>query len=138
MTPDERLSAAERAALADLEAAAAAADPTLAARLKGRRLSRFRFLLPTRAPQLGRVPQLGPVSQLGRWWAALVGIGWWGVPLAVAGLVLVVLGLVSSLAVSVVGALVLVVGLRVIADLVERRLAARRRRQDGEHPEAQP
>lgn len=108
--PDARLSAAERAALADIEAAAAAEDPYLAARLKGgvpvRALSVIASGLPT----------------LRKTWAALVGAGWWGVAMAVAGLALMLVGVAVSLGLAVLGALVCLVGLRAIAEMLDRRL----------------
>ena len=110
--PDARLSAAEQAALADLEAAAVAADPQLAARLKGAPAPRVGTLLPRLRPELLRL------------WAAFLGIGWWAVPLTLAGLGLAVLGLSAGLAVSVGGALVAAAGLRALAELVERRRPA--------------
>jgi hypothetical protein len=109
-TPESRLSAAERAALADLESAAAAADPHLDARLRGR--------TPSRAlPALSRARVVGL-----RGWAAILGLGWWGIPILVAGLALAVIGLSQTLALSVLGLLVAAVGLRVLVELVDRRL----------------
>ena len=108
--PDAKLSAAERAALADLEAAASAADPQLASRLKGARRS-----------HRNAVPRVVPV--LLQAWATFLGIGWWAVPLTLAGLVLAVLGLSAGLAVSVIGVLAAAAGLRVIAELLHRRLS---------------
>ena len=110
-TPDSRLSAAERAALADLESAAAAADPHLDARLRGRTPSRA---LPALAR--ARVVVL-------RGWAVVVGLGWWGAPILLAGLGLTVIGLSQSLVVSVIGLLFAAVGLRVLAELLDHRLS---------------
>ena len=109
--PDARLSAAERAALAGLEAAASAADPQLASRLKGARRSHRNVAVPRVVPVLLRA------------WATFLGIGWWAVPLTLAGLVLAVLGLSAGLAVSVIGVLAAAAGLRVIAELLHRRLS---------------
>ncbi len=119
--PDARLNAAERAALADLEAAAAADDPHLAARLKGAPASRIRTVVPV-------IQRLRPTVL--RQWSSFLGLGWWGVPVTLAGLALVVLGMSAGLAVSVFGALVALAGLRVLAELVERR----RRRRSGSGP----
>lgn len=110
-TPESRLSAAERAALADLESAAAAADPHLDARLSGR--------TPARAlPALARA---GVVVLRG--WAVILGLGWWGGPILLVGLGLTVFGLSQSLVVSVIGLVVATVGLRVLAELLHRRLS---------------
>lgn len=108
--PDARLSAAERAALADLEAAAVAADPHLAARLKGTPGSRLRALLVIVQPAVLRL------------WSMILGLRWWGVLVAAGGLGLVLIGLSNSLAVSVCGAVIALVGLRVLAEMVERRV----------------
>lgn len=117
MTPDARLSAAERAALADLEAAASAADPTFAARLRGSRLTRLRPLLLIGAARL---------TKLGEAWSRLLAGGFWGIPLTVAGLLLIVLGLAAGIAISVVGAVLTTVGLLILAKLAESRFQARR------------
>lgn len=111
-TPEARLSAAERAALADLESAAAAADPHLAARLRGRAPSR---VLPVLAS--ARAVAL-------RASAWVLGRGWWGVPVTVLGLLLVGIGLAYGLVLSVAGLVVAAVGLRVLAELVEHRWLA--------------
>ncbi|HWE55653.1 MAG TPA: DUF3040 domain-containing protein [Acidimicrobiales bacterium] len=107
-TPDARLNAAERAALADLESAAAAADPTLAAKLKGTG--------PRTRPTLARARR-----EALRWWAPVLGAGWWGIPLVVAGLLLMALGLSASLVLSLAGMVMAVVGLRILAELAETR-----------------
>ena len=109
-TPDARLSAAERAALADLEAAAAAADPHLAARLRGTAVTRIRTLLPRLLPGLAAG------------WSRVLSIRWWGVPVTVAGLALMVLGVSAGLAVSLVGVVATAVGLRVLAEMAALRL----------------
>lgn len=108
--PDARLNAAERAALADLEAAAVAADPHLAARLKGAPASRLRSLLPALQ---------GTYPKALRWWSTFLRLGWWGIPMTLAGVGLMVLGLSTGPAVSVLGAVVAVAGLRLVAELVE-------------------
>jgi hypothetical protein len=112
-TPDARLNAAERAALADLEAAAAAADPTFASRLKGSRrnpafssariqVRRLWLLLCTRARHLG-----GPLAGL--------------------GLVLIVVGLSRGLAVSLAGLALLFLGLWVATERLAASWLKRRR-----------
>ncbi len=119
-TPDSKLSAAERAALADLEAAAAAADPSLAALLRGG--ARWRPLPAIRSVAL----------RLLRLWAVVLGLGWAGVPMSLGGLLLMVLGLSSGLAVSLVGLLFAFVGLRVLVEMLRLRLPRpRSTQQDG-------
>lgn len=108
-TPDARLSAAERAALANLEAAAAAEDPHLAARLKGSPASRLKALPPIVLSYL-----------LGRW-KALLRLGWWGGLIAVAGLGLIILGMSTGLVVAIVGAAICAAGLRILAQAIEDR-----------------
>ncbi|MBV9659873.1 MAG: DUF3040 domain-containing protein [Acidimicrobiales bacterium] len=110
-TPDSRLTAAERAALASLEAAAAAEDPHLATRLKGSPVSRVKT-----------VPPIAYSYLRGRW-RTLLRLRWWGVPITVAGLVLVVLGMSIGTLLSVTGAAVCAVGLRVLAQMIEDRRA---------------
>lgn len=110
-TPDARLSAAERAALADLETAAAAADPGLAALLGG-----------------GTGRRIRSDVRLLRMWVlkvsrAVTGARWWGIPITVAGMALMVLGLGPALPLSFAGALVTAVGLGVIAHMVQAHLA---------------
>ncbi|HET9076553.1 MAG TPA: hypothetical protein VFN68_06455 [Acidimicrobiales bacterium] len=118
--PDARLSAAERAALAGLEAAAAAADPHLAARLRGVPGTRWRLLLTSVQPAALRL------------WHLLLGLRWWGVPITLGGLALTVLGLGTGLAVSVLGAVIALAGLRVLAEMVEvRRRPAPERAEPG-------
>ena len=112
MTPDARLSAAEQAALAHLEAVAAADDPHLATRLKGAPASRSKArTLTSRTSALARTA-----------WLRAVSAGWWGVPLVALGLLLMALGLGAGLAVSLVGTISCLFGLRMIAGLIERRL----------------
>ena len=110
--PDARLNAAERAALADLEAAAVADDPHLAARLRGAPGSRLKTVVPL-------IQRFRPVAL--RTWSSFLDLGWWGVPITLVGLGLVVLGMSAGLALSVFGAVVTLAGLRLLAELVERR-----------------
>lgn len=110
-TPDARLNAAERAALADLEAAAVAADPALAARLRGG--TRWRTLPALRSLYLRAV----------RVWAVVLRARRWGLPLALGGLLLMVLGLGSTLALSAIGAVMAAVGLRILAEMAGDRIA---------------
>ncbi len=98
---DASLTARERAALASLEAVAAAEDPQLARRLRGTN----RFRLVTTVP---RVP-------------AWVWHSWWGAPLAIVGLVLTVVGLSTSLVVGLIGAVMATAGLRMLVGAVTRR-----------------
>ena len=100
---DASLNARERAALASLEAQAAAEDPQLARRLRGSN----RFRLVTTLP---RVP-------------AWLWQSWWGAPVAVVGLALMVLGLSTGLVVGLVGAVMATAGL---AHAGRRRPEARR------------
>ena len=102
---DATLSARERAALASLEAMAAAEDPQLASRLRGS--SRFRLVT-----YLPAIPA---------WFRS----SWWGGPVAVAGLLLMVLGLSAGLAVGVVGAVAMTVGLRMMVGVIGRRWTSR-------------
>jgi hypothetical protein len=113
MTPDARLSAAERAALAHLEAAAAAEDPRLAARLRGAPAARLRWLA------FGFLPLL--VAHLSVPRAAWARSGWWGVPVLAGGFGLMIAGLTFGLALAVVGALVATAGLRMLAGVAESR-----------------
>lgn len=55
-----------------------------------------------------------------RMWSSFLDLGWWGIPLTLAGLALVVLGMSAGLAVSAFGALVALAGLRLLAEMVER------------------
>jgi hypothetical protein len=102
---DASLSARERADLANLEARAAADDPRLAVRLRGRGHEVWDHL-----PQ---VP-------------AWLQTRWWGPVLVVAGLALAVLGLSTSILLSVAGILLGVAGGWLTATAVEAKLAARR------------
>ena len=106
-TPDARLSAAERAALANLEAAAAAEDPHLASRLKGSPASKIKTVAPIVLSYL-----------VGRW-RSLLRLGWWGGLVALAGMALIVLGLGSGLVIAVFGAIVCAAGLRILAQAVQ-------------------
>lgn len=104
-TRDEAsLNARERAALANLEAQAAAEDPMLARRLRG--ASPFRLV--TRIP---RIP-------------AWVWQSWWGAPLALLGLVLIALSPSTGLVVGLVGALMMTGGLRMLAGAIHSRWRA--------------
>ncbi|MDE3202715.1 MAG: hypothetical protein KGQ66_00670 [Acidobacteriota bacterium] len=111
-TPDARLNAAERAAFAHLEAAAVAADPHLAARLRGR--ARWRVHPALRSAQVATR----------RGWATLVAHRVWGAPLALVGFLLMAVGLSAGLAVSLLGAALALLGLRLVAETVRSRLAA--------------
>ena len=101
-TPDARLNAAERAALADLEAAAAAADPALASRLRGGRV----------APAFASAR----IQLLRAWLLLLMRARNLGAPLCSVGLILVAVGLDAGLLVSLVGVALLTLGLRVSAE----------------------
>lgn len=114
-TPDARLNAAERAALADLEAAATAADPTFADRLRGAPVSRALPLV------------LSARAHLVRAWTTVLHTGWWGVPMVLVGLLLAAVGLSSAIVLSLVGGLICAVGLRVLAEMVDGRAWRRRR-----------
>ena len=117
MTPDARLSAAERAALANLEAAAVADDPRLAARLRGTVVARVRAAVPRIVPLVGAF-LFRRLSWLGR-------PGYWGAPLVVAGLLVMIVGLGSGLVIELAGALLTTSGLLMLAGLVEARLRRR-------------
>lgn len=106
---DARLTAQERAALANLEAAAVADDPQLAARLKGSTRYRLKSLLP-----------IPPAFLLGKW-RSLLRNGWWGAPVVALGLVMVALGLPFGMPLSLVGALATCAGLRLVAQAVDDR-----------------
>ena len=106
---DARLSPQERAALASLEAAAVADDPQLAARLKGSN-RRLRSLLP-----------IPPAFLLGKW-RSLLRHGWWGGPVAVVGIVMILLGLPFGMPLSLVGVAAACIGLRLVAQAVDDRL----------------
>ncbi len=113
MTPDARLSAAERAALADLEAVALADDPVFASRLRGSPASEA-----MRAASSARL-------LLRRGWVKLLCVRWWGLVMLVVGLAAVTGGLAVSLAVSLAGTLLSGVGLRVLAEIVVDRSTRR-------------
>jgi hypothetical protein len=104
---DARLTAQERVALAGLESAAVADDPQLAARLKGSNAIWIRSVL------------LRPSVFLVGKWRWLLHHGWWGVPIVVAGLVIVVVSMSTGFAWGVAGALTAAVGLRLVAEAVE-------------------
>ena len=114
MTPDARLSAAERAALADLEAAALADDPTFASRLKHDRATDVRRAFHTVTRIVSRA------------WVRVLCLRWWGLVTMVAGLAAVVAGLSISILVSIAGTLVAGVGLRILAEVVVDRNIRRR------------
>ncbi len=114
MTPDARLSAAERAALADLEAAALADDPTFASRLKHDRATDARRAVHA----VNRIAS--------RAWVRVLCLRWWGLVMMVAGLAAVVAGLSISILVSIAGTLVAGVGLRILAEVVIDRNVRRR------------
>lgn len=98
---DSRLTAEERAVLANLEATATAADPQLAARLRG----------PSRWKLVASVPVLpGWIRSL-----------WLAVPAILAGLVLAAVSLSTSLAVGVTGAGIVAAGLWSLVAAAERR-----------------
>jgi hypothetical protein len=98
---DASLTARERAALASLEAIAAAEDPQLARRLRG--ASRLRWL--TGRPEIPT-------------WCRN---SWWGGPLALVGLTLMLLSLSTELVVGIAGAVVTTTGLRMLAGAIEQR-----------------
>ncbi|MGH3494616.1 MAG: DUF3040 domain-containing protein [Acidimicrobiales bacterium] len=104
---DASLTAQERAALARLEAMAAADDPQLAARLKG---PMFRLRLVAHRPEV-------PAWLRSPW----LRNRWWGAPAAVAGLVMTLWGLSTTWVLGVVGALTAAFGLWLLAGVVERR-----------------
>jgi hypothetical protein len=99
---DASLTDRERAALASLEAVAAADDPQLARRLRG--ASRLHLVA-----HLPRIP-------------AWLRSPWWAVPLFVVGLALVVVGLSTTVVLSVIGTLMMAAALWVGVQVVERRL----------------
>jgi hypothetical protein len=59
-------------------------------------------------------------------WAVLLRAGWWGVPVTLAGIVLMVLGLSAGLGLSLIGAVAALVGMRMMAELAKRAFSARR------------
>jgi hypothetical protein len=106
---DARLTAQERVALAGLESAAAADDPQLAARLRGSNAIWIRSVL------------LRPSAFLVGKWRRLLNRGWWGVPIVAVGLLLVAIGMSAGFACGLAGALIVTVGLRLVAQAVEDR-----------------
>jgi hypothetical protein len=98
---DASLTAKERAALASLEAMAAAEDPQLASRLRGSRGLRLFTRLPA-------IPT---------WLRS----AWWGVPALVVGLILVILSLSLSVVLGCVGAVLAAAGLWMVVGMVDRR-----------------
>ncbi len=99
-TQEVRLSAEERAALASIEAKAAAEDPQLAALLKG-----------SSRQWVHSVPQrvVGIVTS---GWRALLSHGWWGFLMAAVGLALIAVSMSAGLVVGLVGAALAAAGLR--------------------------
>ena len=106
---DARLTAQERAAFAGLEAAAAADDPQLAKRLRG----------PSGVWVKSSLARSARVLSAG--WHWVLRLGWWGIPIAVVGLVLVVVGMSAGLGVGVAGAMVAALGLYLVAQAVRDR-----------------
>jgi hypothetical protein len=107
-TRDEAtLSDAERAALAGLESKAEADDPRLAAQLRGRHRSLPKITIPPVIPRMSHTV-LGPV-------------------IAVVGLALTVLALSVSVPVSLLGALLLVIGMVMSSVLVTAEIERRRK-----------
>jgi Protein of unknown function (DUF3040) len=99
-TQEVRLSAEERAALASIEAKAAAEDPQLAALLKG-----------SSRQWVHAVPRrVGGIVMSG--WRALVSHGWWGFLIAAIGLALMATAMSAGLIVGLVGAVLAAAGLR--------------------------
>ena len=98
---DASLTAKERAALASLEAMAAAEDPLLASRLRGSRGLRLFTRLPS-------VP-------------AWLRSTWWGDPALVVGLALMILSLSVSVALGIAGAVLAAAGLWLVVGMVNRR-----------------
>jgi hypothetical protein len=112
-TRDEaRLTAQERAAFAGLEAAAAADDPQLAKRLRGSNGIWVRSVL-TRGSRWAAMA-----------WQRLVHLGWWGIPVALVGLLLVVVSMSVGLPLGLAGALIATLGLYLVARAVRDRRAA--------------
>jgi len=106
---DARLTAQERAAFAGLEAAAAADDPQLAKRLRGSNGVWIRSVL----SRASRIAAAGSQRCLH--------LGWWGIPIALVGLLLVVVSMSAGLVVGVVGALISTFGLYLVARVIRDR-----------------
>jgi hypothetical protein len=100
---DARLSQQERAALASLEAAAAADDPQLAGRLSGTAVVRAR----------AAIPRL--LASVTTWLRSVERYAWMGGPIAAAGFALMVVGQSAGLAVGIVGAVLAAGGLTLAA-----------------------
>jgi len=113
-SPDASLSPQEKAALASLEAAALADDPGLAHRLRGASQIQARTVAPRLAAYV-----IGRFRYLRRQ-------GRWGLPTVALGFVLMVWGLSSGAALSVVGALLACAGLRLLGELIVQRSASLR------------
>jgi Protein of unknown function (DUF3040) len=108
---DARLTAQERAAFAGLEAAAAADDPQLAKRLRGSNRVWIRSV----------VTRITRMAAAGSQW--LRHLGWWGIPIEVLGLLLVVVSMGAGLVVGIVGALISAFGLCLVALAIQDRRA---------------
>jgi hypothetical protein len=102
---DATLTARERAALASLAAMAAAEDPQLASRLRGS--ARIHLVL-----RLPRIPDR-------------VRSEWWGTPMLVIGLALMVLSLSSTMVLGVAGAVMAACGAWLVAEALGRRWSRR-------------
>ena len=109
---DARLTAQERAAFAGLEAAAAADDPQLAKRLRGSNGIWIRSVL----TRISRIAAAGSHR--------LLNLGWWGIPIALVGLVLVVVSMSVGFALGVAGALIATFGLYLVARAIRERRTA--------------
>jgi hypothetical protein len=112
-TRDEaRLTAQERAAFAGLEAAAAADDPQLAKRLRGS----------------SGIWVKSVVTRGTRWaaagWQWIVHLGWWGIPVALVGLLLVVVSMSVGLPLGLAGTLIATLGLYLVARAIRERRTA--------------
>ena len=120
--PDEgMLTAQERAALASLEARAAADDPRLADHLRGLRSKERLRALPK--PDVSRFS-----ATVSSTWASMRPLVW-GPLLTVVGLVAVVFGLGVSLILSVVGVIVTATGLGFLVQVGAARVALLREEQ---------
>jgi Protein of unknown function (DUF3040) len=108
---DARLTAQERAAFAGLEAAAAADDPQLAKRLRGSNRIWIRSVL-TRTTRIAAAGS-----------HRLLNLGWWGIPITLVGLLLVVVSMSAGLLLGVVGAVISAFGLYLVAHGVRDRRA---------------
>ncbi len=98
---DATLTARERAALANLAAMAAAEDPQLARRLRG-------------SSRLSWLPELPPIPAWTRH-------SWWGGPVALVGLLLMLLGVSTGLWLGIAGAVLTTAGLRMMIGAIQLR-----------------